>query len=155
MTYPEALARCAPAQQNDPTSRLLLITSVEIQDAVVSHLRDVIGELPPDNWEAPIAPGYWVAGSDIEVEGVWRWTDGRQIPIFPGQPGYQNWYREGGFNEPSSTIAGEDCLYISAILDGRDTFPNILGRWLDSACFVRKYFICQADAPVVPPPPGK
>ena len=118
---------------------------------MVSHLRDVIEELPPDIWESPIAPGYWVAGIDVEMEGVWRGWDGRQIPISPGQPGFQNWYREGGFNEPSATFRDEDCLYISAILNGTNMiFPNILGRWLDSACFVRKYFICQADVPSAP-----
>ena len=148
MTYPEALSRCRPNQpDNGPTSRLLIINSQEIQDTVISHLRDDIGLLPPDVWDVPIDPGYWVAGSDILAEGTFRWIDGSVIPTQPGQLGYQNWYREGGFFEPSATVDAEDCLYISAIRDGGTTFPNILGRWLDSVCFARKYFICQEDAP--------
>ena len=145
VTWAEAITRCTANNQ-----RLLTIDSPEIQAAVEAHLR-TIGMIGITTvWDTPLAPGYWLAGRDVVTEGIWRWLDGRQIPTRPGEPGYQNWYRQGGLNEPNAGSAGEDCLYANAILDaslnGRVIYPDILGGWFDGECTRLKYFICQSDA---------
>ena len=149
MTHPEAMLRCSPSQQNgDRSSRLLVIDRPEIQRAVETHLNTIGFIRSSTRWESRLAPGYWIGGRDVVVEGDWRWSDLRRtvIPTLPGQLGYQNWYRQAGRNEPRGTPPGEDCLYVNAIFN-LDGFPNILGSWFSSVCFVRKFFICQADAP--------
>ena len=111
-------------------------------NAVVSHLRVNIGRIPTGRWEDAFAPGYWVGGNDIIQEGNWRWLDGSNIPR-SGQTGYQNWFSYGRTSEPNGVRPDHDCLYISARDSILPRFPDVLGRWFDGSCQLRKYFICQ------------
>ncbi|KAJ8302218.1 hypothetical protein KUTeg_021205 [Tegillarca granosa] len=68
--------------------------------------------------------GYWIGGSDMEVEGEWRWMKSRQPFQFtawaPGQPDDANKH--------------EDCLH----LYGVSGF-----KWNDYPCSIKGYFICE------------
>ena len=137
-TFFEALRQCSSSQQNgDQSPKLLVIDRPEINTAVVNHMTKIgVGQ----NGLSSI--GYWIAGSDVEVEGDWRWSDAKKsvIPTKPGQTGFQKWYRQGGRNEPRSTLGDEDCLYIS------NSIP-LLGFWFSINCDSKKYFICQVNSP--------
>ena len=142
------MLQCNPSQQNgDHSSSLLVINRSEINAAYAGHLH-LIGVIKSPPWESDLAPGYWVGGTDTEVEGVWRWSDTKKsvIPTRPDQPGFQKWYRQAGRNEPSNAVGDEDCLYISNLAHSA-TLPNLLGSWLSSNCLAKKFFICQANKP--------
>ena len=126
-------------------SILLMIDSAEIQSAVIRHLRDEIGVLPPETWENAIAPGYWVGGSEV-LNNTWHWIDGTRIPTKLNPiGGFENWYDKSGYNEPNGPTRGHNCLYVSGRVD-EENLPQSLGAWFDDACSARKYFICQAPA---------
>ena len=142
------MLHCSPSQQNgDQSSGLLVIDRSDVRDAFLAHVH-YIGAMKEPSWESELAPGYWVGGSDSEMEGVWRWSDTNKsaIPTQPGQPGYQNWYRQAGRNEPSNAVGNEDCMYVSNIAQSQN-YPNLFGSWLSSNCVVKKYFVCQANEP--------
>ena len=138
--YFEALQRCWQYQAN-----LLVINSPDIQEAVMQHLTDGIGILPPDRWESPVAPGYWIGGSDVIKEGMWQWLDKSKIPTEEKTSGFENWYKLAGYDEPNAGSLTEDCLYISSQVNDQD-LPDALGAWFDGDCSTWKYYICQGSA---------
>ena len=141
MSYSEALTQCTAIQ-----ATLLVVDSAAIQAGVINHLTQVIGLLPQDTWENTFAPGYWLGGRDFIQEGQWFWIDGSRIPTLPGEFGYQNWYRQGGFIEPANGLPADDCLFLSGLQTAGPNFPDITGGWFDSDCNVLKYFICEQAA---------
>ena len=87
---------------------------------------------------ARVAPEVaWLAGTDIEVEGEWRWPDdGTQFwaGLHDGSPiegVYQNW--ESG--EPNNTGDSEDCLVL---------WPPHDGLWADETCSDEYSAVCEA-----------
>ena len=128
--------------------KLLFIDSAEIQQAVVSHMRDVIGPLPYDSqWDNPEDVGFWVGGFDL-VEGVWRFINGTRLPTGQGTRGYQNWHSEFEGNiEVFGLGAKADfrCMYIRALYNDGNRVIDHNGRWFDGNCWTQKHAICQSD----------
>ncbi|KAJ8301866.1 hypothetical protein KUTeg_020853 [Tegillarca granosa] len=68
--------------------------------------------------------GYWIGGSDMEVEGNWIWIKSRQRFTFT------DW----GAGQPTNSYNHEDCLHLYGKLDF---------HWNDEACSHSAYFICE------------
>ena len=129
-------------------SRLLVIDRVEINDEVVNNIQKLGVSTSASNFEFLPPSGYWIAGSDSEVEGVWRWSDEKNsvIPTQYGAAGFHKWYKHGGLREPRNVDGSEDCMYISDFGNPHRGRP-LLGYWISSNCLIGKNFICQANVP--------
>jgi hypothetical protein len=109
-TWEQALANAAAAAPvAGYTAHLVTLTSAA-EDAFVQTLSG--GNL------------FWTAGSDADVEGVWRWVAGPengQIFFGPGAPGgaYSNW--NGG--EPNN-VGNEDYLHVNQGAGNWNDAPN-------------------------------
>jgi len=69
--------------------------------------------------------GYWVGGTDTNVEGTWVWEGtGKRII------NYMNWHQ----NEPNNGGGNEDCLEL------RRSYGWI---WNDANCGNQNLFICE------------
>ncbi|XP_069134502.1 perlucin-like [Argopecten irradians] len=74
------------------------------------------------------AQGYWIDGTDVEVENVWRWTaSGDKIS-------YLNW----GGQEPNAGESG-NCLAL---------WRDFGYQWADESCHAARNFICEMRADV-------
>ena len=62
----------------------------------------------------------WIGGSDKEIEGVWKWTDGSPW-------NFTNWY----IGQPNN-LRGHDCL----------RYINDKKEWDDTACNLVSPFVC-------------
>ncbi|OWF36632.1 perlucin-like [Mizuhopecten yessoensis] len=72
---------------------------------------------------------YWLGGTDMVVEGEWRW-------IKTGQSiNYTNW----AHGEPNNHHSHEDCL--TAHLTSESHF-----HWVDRQCTYKCYFVCKISA---------
>lgn len=114
VTHAEAVELCATAG-----GTLVSIDDQE-QNAWVGQRMDV----------AAAADDFWLSGTDIEDEGVWRWQDGRVFfdataDAASGSP-YVPW-DEGQPND----LGGEDCMRLTG------------GLWLDLDCSSELPFACQ------------
>ena len=83
-----------------------------------------------------VHPDLWLGGSDLEVEGVWKWVDGTQIPMSLQD---ENW----AIGEPNNAYGGtQHCL--AKYFRGTRNF--IMQRfWDDAVCEAKKQFICTFD----------
>ena len=71
---------------------------------------------------------YWVAGNDIEEEGVWEWA-GRRTPV----PDF-------GWTEEPYDSYEENCLVWSVTINGPN---NGKDGWYGSACCNNLRYICE------------
>jgi len=84
-----------------------------------------------ERMQAVAVDDFWLSGTDAEVEGVWRWSDGRVFfgpsaaPVDGGAP-YAPW--EPG--QPND-VNGEDCMRSTA------------GVWRDLDCTDEIAYACQ------------
>ena len=128
----------------------MLIDSAEVQQAVVSHMRDVIGPLPHNSeWDDPEDVGFWVGGSDLE-EGVWRFINGTKLPVDDTTRGFQKWHEDFEGNIPPYGVGDKaefSCMYISAVYNDREAYRimDLNGTWFDTSCWYYKHAICQSD----------
>ena len=136
LTFTNALSTC---RENGYT--MLIINSPQIQATVERQLRFEIGVVDVTGWRPFIEHGYWIGGRDVIREGVWLWNDRSRIPTDATIPGYQNWYRFSGFNEPFPNNRSENCMFLNGVINA--PFVRLFGSWLTSNCFLRKFFICQ------------
>ncbi len=76
------------------------------------------------------ADDFWLSGTDAEVEGVWRWSDGRvffgEAADAGGAPAFVPW-DDGQPND----LNGEDCMRSTS------------GVWRDLDCADELPFVCQ------------
>jgi len=70
------------------------------------------------------AEPFWLGLSDREVEGTWKWTDGKRAS-------FNNW----GYNEPDSAY-DYDCGLIYM-------FNDEFGKWITMKCVSKRRFICE------------
>lgn len=79
---------------------------------------------------AAAADDFWLSGTDLEDEGVWRWQDGRvffdETTDAASHAAYVPWDE----NQPND-LGGEDCMRLTA------------GVWLDLDCESELPFACQ------------
>ena len=95
VTYHKASAAAASSVFEGVTGHLVTITSEAERlflDALNPRDRDI-----------------WLAASDRETEGVWKWIEGPEAgtvfyTVLGGAEGYENWHR----NEPNDWRTGED-----------------------------------------------
>jgi hypothetical protein len=95
LTYHEASAAAAASEHMGITGHLVTITS----DAE----RMFLDTLNPQGQDV------WLAASDREIEGVWKWIEGPEAgsvfyTVLGGAEGYEDWY----WNEPNDWRTGED-----------------------------------------------
>ncbi|KAJ8300834.1 hypothetical protein KUTeg_022353, partial [Tegillarca granosa] len=67
--------------------------------------------------------GFWIGGSDVEVEGEYKWMKSDQRFTFT------DWSGTG----PSNSGGHEDCVHIAP-----DTF-----QWNDIDCSTKLFYICE------------
>ena len=113
--------------------RLATVESAEENHAVLLALRN------DDFLDGEFA---WLGGSDLEVEGTWKWTDGRSFSQGGNALGhaYTNW----NYGEPNDYQGGEDCLQIR--------LEN--GKWNDNSCDRALLGSVCAGGDFPPPPPS-
>ena len=62
---------------------------------------------------------FWLGGSDIDIEGDWRWSDQTKIDASQITP-YDLWGKGPGFNteygEPDNFMGNQDCLAMGKVL---------------------------------------
>ena len=73
-----------------------------------------------------VGSGFWLGGSDVEVEGDWRWVDGSNWD-------FQAW--DMGQGQPNNYNGNQHCL----------TYKVGLGNH-DDPCTRTKPFLCRSDA---------
>lgn len=76
------------------------------------------------------ADDFWTDGTDSEVEGVWRWSDGRifyELRSDAAQPQFSAW-EEGQPND----LNGEDCMRATG------------GLWRDLGCDEEIAYVCES-----------
>jgi len=71
----------------------------------------------------------WIGGSDIEEEGVWKWTD-----CTPWEAEF--WAR----GEPNNAGNIQDCL---ALVLRSDSYPQLNRQWDDGDCSTKNEFLCS------------
>ena len=71
----------------------------------------------------------WIGGSDIEEEGVWKWTDCTQWEVEFWAP-----------RQPTNLFNNEDCLQLVLRWDTR---PDHSGKWNDEPCVQKYEFLCS------------
>ena len=74
------------------------------------------------------ADDFWLSGTDAEVEGVWRWADGRVFYPAPEDAGasFAPWD-----DQQPNDLNGEDCM------------RSVGGLWRDLACTLELGYVCQ------------
>jgi hypothetical protein len=112
VVFDEALERCSAARGT------LVSIDDEQQNTWLS-----------ERMQALEADDFWLSGTDAEVEGVWRWVDGR---VFFGEGA------DGGAafapwdEEQPNDLNGEDCMRSTG------------GVWRDLDCADEIAFVCQS-----------
>ena len=127
MTYHDASAAAAASEHEGVKGHLVTITSKAERlflDALNPHTHDV-----------------WLAASDRETEGVWKWIEGPEAgtvfyTVLGGAEGYENWYR----NEPNDWRTGED--YAEGWWRGQ--------TWNDVSASNRNRFIIEYSVSAIP-----
>jgi len=81
-----------------------------------------------ERMQALDADDFWLSGTDAEVEGVWRWADGRVFYPFPADAGesFAPWD-----DQQPNDLNGEDCM------------RSVGGLWRDLACDAELTYVCQ------------
>jgi hypothetical protein len=112
VSFDEALERCSAARGT------LVSIDDEQQNTWLSQRMQALG-----------ADDFWLSGTDTDVEGVWRWIDGR---VFFGAgtdagAAFVSW----GEDQPND-LNGEDCM------------RSMEGVWVDLDCADEIAFVCQS-----------
>ena len=76
----------------------------------------------------------WIGGSDIEEEGVWKWTDCTPWEATFWAPGEPN-------NSGNNHLEAEDCL--AQIHKSSDWNPCRWSLWTDDVCSSELEFLCS------------
>jgi hypothetical protein len=79
---------------------------------------------------AAAATDFWLSGTDIDDEGVWRWQDGRVFFDATTDAGNRAPYVPWDAQQPND-LGGEDCMRLTG------------GRWLDLPCDSELAVACQ------------
>ena len=95
---------------------------------------------------------FWLGGSDIDIEGDWRWSD--QTKINASQiTAYDLWGKGPGFNteygEPDNFMGNQDCLAMGVnFWPKKADTTNYLGKpgeWNDISCENKLAFVIEYD----------
>ncbi|XP_060067993.1 perlucin-like protein [Ylistrum balloti] len=112
-TWGEAFATCLALHSN-----LAVITSADEQNFLISELKHI------HRHDASHVL-YWIDGTDLEVENVWKWAQtGEELT-------YINW----ADGEPNNALSG-NCMN----LYGAGGF-----KMADDDCDIHLYYICQSE----------
>ncbi|XP_021356856.1 perlucin-like protein [Mizuhopecten yessoensis] len=111
-SWGEAYSTCLALHSN-----LAVITSAEQQNFLISELTD---KHRTDAWNVL----YWIDGTDLEVENVWKWA------ISGEKLSYINW----ADGEPNNAQGG-NCMNL---------YGNGGFKMADDDCELHLYYICQA-----------
>ena len=76
------------------------------------------------------ADDFWLSGTDLEDEGVWRWSDGRIFFDAGADAGAPQAFAPWDAQQPND-LNGEDCM------------RSIGGVWRDLDCSEEIAFVCQ------------
>ena len=76
------------------------------------------------------ADDFWLSGTDVEVEGVWRWSDGRVFFGGTADAGGAAAFAPWGDQQPND-LNGEDCMRSTG------------GVWRDLDCTDELPFVCE------------
>jgi hypothetical protein len=76
------------------------------------------------------ADDFWLSGTDLEDEGLWRWSDGRVFFDASADAGTPRPYAAWGEEQPND-LNGEDCMRSSGAV------------WTDLDCSEQVAFVCQ------------
>ncbi len=76
------------------------------------------------------ADDFWLSGTDLDDEGVWRWGDGRVFFDVSADGGAPRPYAPWDEGQPND-LNGEDCMRSTG------------GVWLDLDCSTPIAFVCQ------------
>jgi hypothetical protein len=114
VTYDEAVVRCGAAG-----GELVSVDDEAQNDWLRERMRAVGAE-----------DDFWLSGTDTEVEGVWRWQDGRVFFDSTGDGGASAEYVPWDVGQPND-LNGEDCMQSTG------------GIWRDLDCGSAIAFACQ------------
>ena len=93
----------------------------------------------------------WLSGTDVDVEGVWRWQEGDKFSYYssPAQEGgYVNWISYFGSSEPNNYRGAEDCMTIHPC-DPNEIYGSCsekAGKWNDVKCTSSHLPICRGGS---------
>ena len=95
---------------------------------------------------------FWLGGSDIDIEGDWRWSDQTKIDASQITP-YDLWGKGPGFNteygEPDNFMGNQDCLAMGVkFWPKKADATNYLGKpgeWNDISCENKLAFVVEYD----------
>merc|ERR1712179_135620 len=73
---------------------------------------------------APKGSGYWIGGSDVEVEGVFKWV----------KSDHRFQFTDWAIGNPRDSGHYEDCVHL---------IPSVNFRWNDVSCSAQAYYICE------------
>jgi hypothetical protein len=76
------------------------------------------------------ADDFWLSGTDLEDEGIWRWSDGRVFFDASADAGSPRPYAPWDEGQPND-------------LDGEDCMRSTGGVWRDLDCSEQLAFVCQ------------
>jgi Lectin C-type domain len=76
------------------------------------------------------ADDFWLSGTDLDDEGVWRWSDGRVFFDVGADAGAPRLYAPWDEEQPND-LNGEDCMRSTG------------GVWRDLDCSAEIAFVCQ------------
>jgi len=76
------------------------------------------------------ADDFWLSGTDLDDEGVWRWSDGRVFFDVSADAGAPRPYAPWDEQQPND-------------LDGEDCMRSTGGVWRDLDCSAELAFVCQ------------